>query len=182
MGSLIIKDMPSSNYRDRTIYNCHTAGVTLAIAVDFSTAGEILTKRLAGTRYYAVPYEDLKSKSIQDDFVAFLEKQRMFTRSLHVAGNGIGRFVKIYGSGFQPTLDRNVYVFLKHVHERFPLNKIYSGGQSGVDEAGVKAGLRLGLHVEATLPRGYRMRGEDNLDRSPGLASAIRRLTRPSLG
>ena len=182
MGSLIIKDMPSSNYRDRTIYNCQSAAVTLAIAVDFSTAGEVLTKRLASPRYYAVPYEDLKSKSTLNNFVAFLETQRMFTRSLHVAGNGIGRFVKVYGSGFQPTLDRNVYVFLKHVHERFPLNKIYAGGQSGVDEAGVKAGLRLGLHVEATLPRGYRMRGEDNLDRSPGLASAIRRLTRPSLG
>lgn len=48
MKKLIIKESTSSKYTPRTYYNAKSADLTVAFAVDFSTAGERCTHKAAG--------------------------------------------------------------------------------------------------------------------------------------
>lgn len=52
---LAILEHASPSYAPRTAVNAKTADATLAFAVDFNSAGERLTRRVAEGRYLAVP-------------------------------------------------------------------------------------------------------------------------------
>lgn len=174
--SLVIHDSPGG-YSKRTIYNCTSATCTLAIAVDFTTAGEKLTKKAAGVTYFAVDWNHITKKRVRE-FVAFqksLSGLYLKPNSLHIAGNGIYTFAR-HGVT-QKSLDKKVYAFIKRAHEHFPITKVYSGGQTGLDEAGVKAALRLNIPVEVTLPKGYLMRDANGVDHEEGLFKSVQRLT-----
>ena len=47
--------------------------------------------------------------------------------------------------GDQKRADQFVYDTLKLVHEKLPISKVVSGGQTGMDEAGIKAATALGI-------------------------------------
>jgi hypothetical protein len=156
---LTIVEHKSSSYAPRTWHNAKTADLTVAFAVDFTTHGEKLTHKAAGARYLGLHLEDDPLLSARRLYVA-MKTHRVST--LNVAGNGIYTLSK-HGV-WQRTVNLCVFSILQKVHEFYPIKKIISGGQTGVDLAGGVAGVALGIDVEMTLPGGFRQRHEDGVD------------------
>ncbi len=158
---LIINEHKSAKYPPRTYYNATSAGVTLAMAVNLHTAGELLTKKAAGERYIGFQLND----EIDDIVIARQLYKKLKTDNVHtlnVAGNGIYTLSE-HGCG-QDFINYFTYKVISKVHEHWPIEKIYTGGQTGVDLAGAVTGYLLGIPTEVTLPNGFIQRFEDNKD------------------
>ena len=155
---MLILNEFSGSYSKRTRYNCKTADVTLAIASDFNSAGEILTFTSAKPRIYQMSiYDYLEEPEIEVE--EFCKKFRTcFSDTVHLAGNGAKTLYKLWGAKYQNKADRLVYSILKKATETITITKVYSGGQTGIDEAGVKAALRLDIPVEVNMPNRYKIR------------------------
>lgn len=146
-------------YGPRTALNANSAGLTIAFAKDFATAGERLTKRVANGRYVAVPVMGDIGSSVRKIEEAL---QQHDTDTVNIAGNGIYTLAP-YGIS-QEMLNEWMYRVLKKVVEKTPISRIVSGGQTGADLAGAVVALALGIEAKITLPKGYlqrNARGED---------------------
>lgn len=159
---LEISEHSSASYAPRTGVNAAAADVTLAFAVDYNSAGERLTKRLAGARYLAVPLS-------REDDAALLGARQVYRflragnyRQLNIAGNSIATLVRHGWS--QEDVDRFVWSVLKRVHAHWPLVSIRSGGQTGADLAGAAVGMALKVPTTVLLPKGLLQRTEDGVD------------------
>ena len=163
------------SYVPRTKANAK-ADATWALAVDFTTAGELLTAKAAGQKLLQTKV-GRPSEEAARELVAHL--QQLQARTLNVAGNGLYTLVQHFPSGkpeeLQAKLDAYVLRVLTQVHAVWPLTQIRSGGQTGVDEAGVKAGIALGIPTLALLPHGYRMRNAIGDDQRMSRGAAWRR-------
>lgn len=149
----------SSNYNPRTGENARKADVTVAFAVDYTTAGERLTHNVAGKKYVAVPYgADIEASASK--LVSFMRSVN--GRTLNVAGNGIYTLSKHRVS--QDAANRWVLAVLERVHAQVGLLAIRSGGQTGIDTAGLVAGLVLGVPVTGLYPKGFRQRLANQTD------------------
>ena len=150
----------SQSYAPRTALNAKSADLTAAFATDFSTRGEQLTRKLAGDdRYVGLPLLD---HSIDNARRLYSAVRKTACKTLNVAGNGIYTLVPAGISQADCTL--HVYDVIRKVHEHLPLNRIVSGGQTGIDLAGGIAGVALGLDVVMTLPAGFIQRGVHGRD------------------
>lgn len=155
-----IQQHSESSYAPRTQVNASRAGLTVAFAVDYSTAGERLTKKMAGIRYASIP---LEGEPLEAARLLYRSLRVHDARSLNIAGNGI---YTLASSWTQASVNQWVYDVLAIVHQHWPLESIRSGGQTGVDIAGLVAGYALGVErVTALLPHGYIQRGADGVDR-----------------
>ena len=155
---LTIKCTDSSSYVNRTKYNADIADLTIAFAREFNTAGEKLTKMLAGNKYMKISlYDNIKYISIVNDIIKEITKRNV--KTLNIAGNGIYTLNR-YGIT-QESINNLVYIVLYAVNEKYTISKIYTGGQTGVDLAGAIAGYKLGIDVEVTMPAGYKQRYVD---------------------
>lgn len=159
MPPLTLRQHESSGYPKRTAENARGADVTVAFATDFTTAGEKLTKNMAGPRYVGIPYGSDVPTAVR------ILLQFMASRngtSLNIAGNGIYTLCKEGVSQH----DANLWVLavVKGVHARNPLSFIRSGGQTGIDTAGLVAGLVLGIPVLGLYPFGFRQRLANGAD------------------
>lgn len=87
--------------------------------------------------------------------------------SLNIAGNGL---YTMRGKYSQEQVDNFTYELLKAVLEsprlKNKIESIRSGGQTGFDEAGAKAGMRLGIPTTVHAPKGWTFRPEDGKDYS----------------
>lgn len=142
----------SEKYNDRTLINA-SADATIAFAVDFTTAGEKLTKRYVGElgRLY-IPVDATKDVTDQavDNIVDQLNK--IEAKSLNIAGNGLYTFK----GKTQEEVDTKMLELLSkitsHPKLKKPIALIKSGAQTGADEAGIKAAQKLGIRVESAVP------------------------------
>jgi 5'(3')-deoxyribonucleotidase len=172
---LILKQDDSPDYKPRTEVNVKQSDVTMAIAVNFDSPGEKLTKSLAlshGKLYIPVsPTGDISEKAskIVSVLNKYFESLGNKTFVLNVAGNGIAT---LKGSMTQHECDEFTYSLLKEINDHTNLKvkicAIRSGGQTGFDEAGIKAGLKMKLETTAYYPKNYRIRdlqGDKNLTR-----------------
>jgi hypothetical protein len=151
-----------SGYSQRTRYNCKTADFTVALAFDFKSAGELLTAKLAKPRLYQLHISEFNQEEVDE----FCRKYRGYMcDTLHIAGNGAYTLYKHLGVGYQAVVDKLVLGFLELAVSQVKIQKVYSGFQTGVDEAGAKAALKLGIPLEITMPEGYRIRDYKNKDR-----------------
>jgi hypothetical protein len=86
-------------------------------------------------------------------------------RTLNIAGNGI---YTMKGKYPQALLDGAMERLLEYVTLSDNLkNKIVSvrsGGQTGIDEAGAKAGIKLGIPTTVLAPKGWKFRNESGTD------------------
>ena len=165
-AQVTVQEYPVSGYRDRTKHNADAAGATVAVAADFTTAGERLTKNLAADKYTAIDIrEDPEMAGKQ--LAAFMANKG--TTTLNVAGNGIYTLIKHGWS--QEQVNRHVYNLLAAAHAERPITKIVSGGQTGVDIAGAIAARVLGIPAEITLPKGYLQRNAAGVDQRIGKAA-----------
>lgn len=151
---------PSSGYRARTQHNADSAGLTVAMAVDFETAGEKLTRNVAGDKYLSIPLLEVTSEKAGLR-VAKAMRQRD-TTTLNVAGNGIYTLSQHHID--QNDVNQHVYEVIRHAHELRPITKIVTGGQTGVDIAGAIAAKKLGIPLVVTMPKGFVQRGVDKKD------------------
>lgn len=170
----IFEEEQTSGYRERTIKNA-SADATIAIASDFNSAGEKLTKNSVlgqGKKYIPIDFNGKVKQSDVDNIVKelnSLNKTDLFTKDegikLNIAGNGI---YTLKGAANQDQVDEYTHELLKRVIQspnlKVKIRSIRSGGQTGFDEAGIKAGKRLGLPTKVLAPRGYTFRNINGQD------------------
>lgn len=156
---LIVLEHKSSHYAPRTYYNASKADLTIAIAANYHTGGEVLTHKAAKGKYLALPIE---KPAIENARLLWKELKSRNVKVLNIAGNGIYTLTK-YGYT-QPQVNQYVKELLAYVLPHWSLDLVISGGQTGIDTAGIVAAVSLGLKAEACLPKGYRMRFEDGMD------------------
>ncbi len=81
---------------------------------------------------------------------------------MNIAGNGLYTLVQYRWT--QARINQWVYDVLKLVHHTADLRTVRSGGQTGVDLAGLVAGCALGLPTTGLFPRGFRQRDAEGID------------------
>jgi hypothetical protein len=141
------------SYVPRTKENAHGADVTVAFAVDFNTGGERLTRAEAGPRYVGIPFGgDVAAAA--EKLAAFIIKREGST--LNVAGNGIYTLAE-HGVS-QARANKWVFDVLSLVVKQVKLTDIRSGGQTGIDQAGLVAALVLGIPALGLYPKSFRRR------------------------
>lgn len=156
-----ILEHESSNYAPRTKFNGKISDVTIAFAYDLDTHGEKLTKKCAGSKYIGFQLNEILSEvAIVKEIYGFLLKKK--AKTINIAGNGIYTLKK-YGCN-QKTINLFLYTILKKVHYHYPIEKVYTGGQTGVDLAGAVSAYLLGIDVVMTLPNGFKQRFDDGTD------------------
>ena len=142
-----------ATYPPRTYHNAKTADLTVAFAEDFSSKGEQLTETAAVGKYLHI---DLNLSPIEAARLLFAECRKRGVKVLNIAGNGIYT-LKDYGWR-QEHLNLWMYKVLELVHKHWPLKKVISGGQTGVDFAGGVAAELLGIDSEMTFPKDFLQR------------------------
>ena len=160
-NKLILNQHKSSSYAPRTWHNASSGDVTVAFAVDLNTAGERLTHKAAGEKYIGFKLED-STDAIDLAKLLYKKMKKDNAKTLNIAGNGIYTLSKHNCS--QDFINHFVYEVINQVHQYHPIEKIFTGGQTGVDMAGAIAGIQLGIPVEITFPHGYMQRFEDKKD------------------
>jgi hypothetical protein len=152
----------SNDYRARTTENIKGSDATLHIITDPGTLGEKLTAAEAAKNkkgYRAVTY----GENAVDDIVNMLNAHNV--QVLNIAGNGI---YDIKDS--QEVVDDKVLTLLREVltHPNLvtPVKVIRTGGQTGMDEAGAKAGIKLGIPTIIHSTSDWKLRPFDKKDRS----------------
>ena len=171
-GSTINFREAGSGYQDRTKINANENDATLAVAADFNTYGEIATAKFVEEAGKPLIQIDTSLEKIQagvsdaDVIKVVNGLNEVGARSLNIAGNGIYT-LKDYGIT-QEAADNYMTELLQRVNEhpdlRNPITRIQSGGQTGFDEAGVKAGIRLKMPTVIVAPKNWLMRTADKTD------------------
>ena len=157
---LTVMETTSPKYHDRTVANARWADMTIAFAVDFSTAGERLTRKAAGDRYLAVDMpasrDALYSEEYRERIADMLahNTEHLHSFNLNIAGNGL-QTLQAFGIGQSDVDDFIAAVIGLAVSEGMDVGEIRSGGQSGVDEAGTKAAMRFGIPASQIVPKGF---------------------------
>lgn len=176
----ILEEDRDSGYSARTAVNAKKADITFAIATNFDSAGEKLTKSMAnkyGKLYIPIsPFGDVveKANKIVDKINQTFANQHYVT--LNIAGNGI---YTLKGAMTQEQCDDFTYNLLfaivNHKNLKSKVKSIRSGGQTGFDEAGIKAGLKLKIDTTAYYPKGYRIRDLES-DKTQTRAEVFKRI------
>lgn len=141
-----------SGYRRRTQANAE-CDATAAIAADYSSGGERLTKQLAGPRYIPLPLF-LEPDEAGRRLAEFMGQRK--ARSLNIAGNGIHT---LDSKGWtQDAVDLWLFECLKVALGSHPVEWIQSGGQTGLDLSGAICAARLGVRAAILFPAGFKQR------------------------
>lgn len=171
-SDVIVYTESDGGYQKRTVENANADDIdfTLAFAVDFNTYGEKATKKAAGSSYIGLDITDLSSKNLKEAVKQFLELipdyylkgDRM---GLNIAGNGI---YTLAANGIsQEAVDEFVTKFISAVQESgCHIDFIRTGGQTGIDEAGIAAAVAAGIPCECHVPKGWLFRDSAGKDRS----------------
>ena len=174
-SSITFIESPHKDYRSRTVANAQAADVTIAMATDFTTAGEKQTVKAAEGRYVAVemrPPRIVAGPVEQGRIAAGLVHEALKEKgllkdggiSINFAGNGLHslskagvtqKHVDAYAVALLSTLVRDYGV---------KVTSVRSGGQTGMDEAGAKAGVAMGVPTTVLAPAGWKFRDKDGRD------------------
>lgn len=168
---LSVEEHRSGSYAPRTFANAKSADMTVAVACDFKTAGEALTRKAAGVRYLGLhlPHRSRCSKSVLAHHRSLVSAMCDY-RTLNIAGNGIYTLVAFGWT--QESVNSYVYRLLRDLPW---LRHVRCGGQTGVDLAGAVAGVALGLPTTVLMPKGYLMRDANGTD-APHTQSEVTKL------
>lgn len=157
------------NYGHRTWQNAEWSDITLALAVDFDSPEEITTRQAAGNKYigYRLP-KNLKKMMYYDmDAIREAEKvARLIAEHpccmtegirLNIAGNGEAT-LKRFGLDTGNVVAFIDWILYKCKDLGIRILEERSGGQTGVDEACIKAAQRRHMKCSILAPKGFRMR------------------------
>lgn len=164
----------NNNYRQRTIDNIDNSDLTIHFASDFNTPGEKLTKNeaLKKDKYLAIQLRDneYSDNSIKEKVTKIINhlknknlSKKLDNLNLNIAGNGIYTLIK-YNID-QKFINDLIYKYIKELQNQgIKINSIRSGGQTGVDEAGIIAGKKLGIPTIVHTTSDYKFRDVNNND------------------
>jgi hypothetical protein len=153
---LLLEDS-SDSYVPRTYRNA-TADVTLVFAIDHTTSGEICTKKavLSQGKLFintdAYPFEEIVEQ------ILTFNKESI---SINIAGNGLYTFNKhnIQQDFIDSALLKGLTELKNSLkNENISIELIRSGGQTGADEAGIKAAVKLNIPALIVCPKTYKYR------------------------
>lgn len=164
----VIIENTERNYRHRTIANAEWSDITLAFAADFSSPGELTTKRAAGDKFIGrlLTQNDLSHlndalywEKEGEGLAGLIRSNPNFREDgiyLNIAGNSM---VALSRNGFSSEAVNDIIlnVIRQMLNSGIRIKEIRSGGQTGADEAGIIAGQRLGLKCSILAPKGYRI-------------------------
>jgi hypothetical protein len=165
-NKLDFQEEQTTGYRNRTIKNA-SADATIALATDFNSAGEKLTKSSVISQNKKYIPIDANVLEVTDERVNKIvdSLNSVHAKSLNIAGNGI---YTMKGKYSQSQVDEFTYQLLKRVLEspnlKTKIESIRTGGQTGFDEAGAKASQRLGIPTTILAPKGWTFRNEQGKD------------------
>jgi hypothetical protein len=164
-----------TGYAERTRENIRESDITLAIAKDFSTAGESLTSRCAHNCNKPIVRVPHKTPDFDYWIGAFVIAMNRVYEKIHkpLVLNGAGNGLYTLGES-QAEADAFALSFLRRAMEnpakRFEIAEVRSGGQTGYDVAIVKAALSLGIpariHCARSMSYGYMIRDASGTDRA----------------
>lgn len=159
----------SDRYPVRTKENAEWSDITLALAIDFNTPGEKLTKKVAGNKYISsYPTGDLNY--VIGELLKQIKDNNLPTNNikLNIAGNSINSLVKDeIESDFLSQEDVNKVVteiIRGLINSGITISEIRSGGQTGIDEAGIIAAQRLGIPNEVHTTANFSFRDKSGKD------------------
>jgi len=157
-----------NGYPPRTYSNA-TADATIAFAFDFNTAGEKLTKSAVkkhGKLYIPI----FLTKFEVDEFTEQKTAEQLSLHnvsSLNIAGNGLYSIYKKLGGreDYQEYADAFVHIFISRILNLYDgIKQIRTGGQTGFDESGAKAGDSLQIPTTVMAPKGWMFRNKEGID------------------
>lgn len=159
----------SEKYAPRTVANAASSDITFAFACDFKSGGEVLTKRSVlnhGKIYIPV---NMSNQTI--------DYNRILSICKHMEGKTIGKsslIINIAGNGIYTLKNYGItqydsdFFIVRMIDEienyGIKISKIKCGGQTGADESGAKAGLRLSIETEVLAPNGWKFRDINGID------------------
>lgn len=154
----------ASAYSDRTKKNAKWADLTIAFGVNFNTAGERLTATVAGDNYYAIKLGEYSKEAVAKTLIEIAKRFKSKKGlKINIAGNGLYTLDK-YGFT-QNNANESVKIVLDTLQRiGLDISEIRSGGQTGFDEAGVKAADTLGIKWSILAPKGYWFRDANDKD------------------
>lgn len=158
----------STSYPVRTRENAEWSDITIALAEDFSTAEEKLTQRVAGTKYVSHSLSSSNNPQAIADSIydQIASKGKVKDLKLNIAGNGI--YTLNQPQEYYNNLLTEVLSILQS--KGVTISAIRSGGQTGIDEAGIIAAQRLGIPSIVHITSDFKFRGKDNRDISDEVA------------
>ncbi len=156
---LSIQAMASGSYMERTRYNANSSDFTVACALDFTTAGERHTKKMAGELYLGL---FLDKPAIECARILYSHLVKNKAKRLNLAGNGMHALHK--KDVTQRQVNLWVHDMLVLIHAHYPLQLLKSGGQTGVDISAAVVGPLLHIPTEINFPKGFMQRNEQGID------------------
>ena len=155
-NKIIFRKSKLKGYPARTKANAQSSDATLAFALDFNSAGERLTRKEVLKAKKQIIKIPVAGGVITEAAVNGLAKRLIDgnIHSLNIAGNGLQTLHKMDKTYTQARADAFVDELLSRVVAVPGVNitSIRSGGQSGFDEAGAKAGAKLGIPTTILAP------------------------------
>jgi hypothetical protein len=167
-----------TSYPGRTKENITWSDITLAFATDFDTAGEKLTRRIGieQGKYIDIylfddrEWSDADFERLVHNTVADMDNDQSYTHrgkvlpkkniKLNIAGNGIYS----YKTKTQEQLNDVITKYLQALIDKgVTISEIHSGGQTGIDEAGIIAAQRLGIPNEVHANKNYTFRVSEQI-------------------
>lgn len=161
MDGGVVYESVNPDYTTRTKENAQWADLTVALAVNFNSPGEVLTKNVAGDKYMGIllPLFDADYSST---YLAEVIASRIAAKlgegehKINFAGNSIASFDEVgIDQAMVDTLMTNIFSRLQAHGVRM---EVRSGGQSGVDEAAITAARATGYSWSVVCPKGFRYR------------------------
>lgn len=187
-----LKEDTEKSYLSRTKQNAEWSDITIALGEDLTTTGELQTAKFAGaeveevekTNSQGAKYTTVskitnakKGKYVGIDLKVYPSAETIVTAiynqiverglpteklKLNIAGNGIYNL-----KSNQKSYDDLLVKVLKGLQDMgISISEVRSGGQTGIDEAGIKAAMSLGIKASILAPKGYRFRNKEGKDTS----------------
>ena len=182
VSSTEITTSKGTDYPSRTRENADWSDITMALFTARSN-GETLTAQAAGSKdseqignrtvrdtkdkyIEAKLSDDLNNQAtaIADNLEKQIKEKGLPTKGikLNIAGNGIYSFSEGVSQEYLNDLVSSVIQILQQ--KGITISKIRSGGQTGIDEAGIIAAQRLGIPNEVHTTADFKFRGRDGQD------------------
>jgi hypothetical protein len=157
-GKIEFEESTSTDYAVRTRINATESDVTIAYAYNYRSAGEIATDRevtAAKKQFYkfGVQFGDDVERARR--LAPIYERNAGQEIIINIAGNGE------YEKGMISTdqLTEEIAKDLAFLQKKgVGIVLVRSGGQTGADEAGVKAAAKLGIPAKVLAPKGWKFR------------------------
>lgn len=153
----------NNSYPSRTGENANWSDITIALAQDFNTTGERLTKNAAGNKYvsFTLAAESNDASEIAENLYNQIRtKGKTDNLKINIAGNGIYS-MKQSQSYYN---DLMTQILMKLQDMGVTISEIRSGGQTGIDEAGIIAAQRLGIPNEVHSTANFMFRDKSGKD------------------